>query len=135
MQPCDRNLHLPDNSSVAFQLQMELINASRGNLVHQVYLDLQGNMDFQERWERKVIIFKMKVWLLPLLCTLGLGYVEVLSQLTGSRELVLNISYANSSWMCKMFLESLVNKRRILCIELCDTDFTYISLLLGIADK
>lgn len=61
MQPCDRNLHLPDNSSVAFQLQMELINASRGNLVHQVYLDLQGNMDFQERWERKVIIFKMKV--------------------------------------------------------------------------
>lgn len=135
MQPCDRNLHLPDNSSVAFQLQMELINASRGNLVHQVYLDLQGNMDFQERWERKVIIFKMKVWLLPLLCTLGLGYVEVLSQLTGSRELVLNISYANSSWMCKMFLESLVNKRRILCIELCDTDFTYISLLLGIAGK
>lgn len=34
--------------------QMELINASRENLVHQVVLDFQEEMDFQERWERKV---------------------------------------------------------------------------------
>lgn len=34
-----------------------------------------------------------------------------------------------------MFLESLVSKRRILGIELCDTNFTYISLSLHIAGK
>lgn len=52
--------------SIAFQLQMELINVSRGNLVHRVYLDLQGNMDFPERWERKVILFQVRVQFLPI---------------------------------------------------------------------
>lgn len=46
-----------NNIFIAISFQMELISASRENLVHQVVLDFQEEMDFQERWERKVIIF------------------------------------------------------------------------------
>lgn len=69
---------------IAFPLQMELINASRENLVHQVVLDFQEEMDFQERWERKVILFQSDCFVV--LYALELVYVKRLSKLGWIQE-------------------------------------------------